>query len=389
MSESFRVPRSRANETHQAMRDDIIAALEPILFGAYRHSYDIRAQLETAFAAEVGARHAVAVHSGTIGLFLALRACNIGPGDEVITVANSDISTTGAISQCGATPVLCDVLKDDYTIDPALVEALITPRTRAILPVDLHGHPANVKALRPIADKHGLKIVEDAALATGAQDHGAPVGAFADVTMFSFAPFKPLGSAGNGAMVVTDDEALRAQLRLLASYGHSQSAEVPAGYQDYVAEGYNVPLDGLQAALVLLKFPYLNEWTAKRRAIAAAVEAGLADTSAFTPRFRPESAPTFRSYAIRVECQAQLHGALREAGIEAVIHYAPPIHHYAVYAGGLPGADNLPVTESLARQYVNLPVTPELTTDEINYMIDTTKRLLQNLWAPTPSSAIS
>ncbi len=206
------------------MRAEIIAALEPILFGDYRQSYAIRAELENAFAAEVGANFAVAVHSGTIGLFLALRACDIGPGDEVITVANSDISTTGAISQCGAAPILCDVLEDDYTIDPALVEALISPKTRAILPVDLHGHPANVKTLRPLADRHGLRIVEDAALATGAQDYGLPLGAFADVAMFSFAPFKPLGSAGNGAMVVTDDDAIHDKLRLLSSYGHSDVA---------------------------------------------------------------------------------------------------------------------------------------------------------------------
>ncbi len=410
MTRQFRIPRSRVNETHQQMRDEIIGALEPILFGDYRASYAIRAKLESAFATEVNARHAVAVHSGTIGLFLALRACDIGPGDEVISVANSDISTTGVICQCGATPVLCDVLESDYTIDPTLVKALITPRTRAILPVDLHGHPANVKALRPLADRHGLKIVEDAALATGARDHSAPVGAFADVTMFSFAPFKPLGSAGNGAMVVTDDDVIYDKLRLLASYGNSPTlnpspagqclrdpkmgegldspsllvgeggwGELPIGYQDYIAEGYNVPLDGLQAALVLHKLPQLSAWTAKRQAIAQALEAGLADTPARTPRFRPESAPTFRSYAITVDCQLELHNALRDAGIEAVIHYAPPIHRYSVYAGGLRGADQLPVTDMLARQYVNLPVTPELTTDEVNYMIDTIKSLLNDM----------
>ena len=323
MTQPFRVPRSRANETHQAMREEIIAALEPVLFGDYRLSYEIRAQLESAFANEVGARYAVAVHSGTIGLFLALRACDIAAGDEVITVANSDISTTGVISQCGAKPVLCDALESDYTIDPARVDALITSRTRAILPVDLHGHPANVKALKPIAEKHGLRIIEDAALATGAQDHGLPVGRYADVTMFSFAPFKPLGSAGNGAMVVTDSDEIHAKLRLLTGYGYDPAGDIRVGYQNYIAEGYNAPLDGLQAALVLLKLPRLPEWTAKRRAIAAALEAGLADSSAITPRFRPESAPTFRSYAVRVDCQAQLHQGLREAGIEAVIHYAP------------------------------------------------------------------
>ena len=138
-----------------------------------------------------------------MGLFIALRACGVGPGAEVITIANADISTTAAISQCGATPVLCDVCAADFTIDVDCVAGLITERTAAILPVDLYGHPANVKQLRPLADAHGLSIIEDAALALGAYDYGAPVGSFADVTVFSFAPFKPLGSVGNGGMVTT------------------------------------------------------------------------------------------------------------------------------------------------------------------------------------------
>ena len=212
--------------------------------------YRVRAQLESEFAAMVGARHAVAVHSGTVGLLLMLRACGIGIGDEVITVANSDISTTGAVHLCGATAILCDVRKSDYTLDAALVDNLITPRTRALLPVDLHGHPADVKALRAIADRHKLRIIEDAALASGARDYGLPLGAFADVAMFSFAPYKPLGSAGNGAMLVTDDDALMRNLRLLTGYGAGGALE---GKQDYVAEGYNAPLDPLQAALLRVK----------------------------------------------------------------------------------------------------------------------------------------
>jgi len=376
MSEVFRVPRSRASQTHRAMRDEIIAALEPILFDAYQHSYPLRSQLEDAFAEEAGQRYAVAAHSGTVALVIALRACGIGPGDDVITVGNSDISTTGAISLCGGKPVLCDVLETDYTLDIATVEAQITERTRAILPVDLHGHPADVKALRALADRYALKIIEDAALASGAMDYGVPVGAFADVAMFSFAPFKPLGSAGNGAMLVTSDEAIHARLRLLVGYGYTPEEVAPAGYQNYVAEGFNVPLDGLQAALLLLKLPHLKKWTARRREIAAALAAGLADTPVITPRFRPESAPTFRSYAIRSERQLELHGGLRAAGIEAVIHYAPAVYRYKVYADTFPNRDQLPVTEMLASQVVNLPVTPELTDGEVEYMIDTINILL-------------
>lgn len=384
MTVAFRVPRSRASQSHQALREEILAALEPVIFGDYRSSYTLRAEFEAEFAATMKQRHAVATHSGTIALFLALRACGVGPGDEVISVGNSDISTTGAISQCGAQPVLCDVRASDYTIDVDQVEALITSATRAILPVDLHGHPANVKMLRPLADRYGLKIIEDAALASGATDHGLPVGAFADVTMFSFAPFKPLGSAGNGAALVTNDDALAEKLRLLVGYGYAPShaggrlegQPMPPGYQNYVAEGYNVPLDGLQAALLNVKLPHLDEWTSQRRAIVSRLEAGLADSGARLPRFRAESQPTFRSYAIAVERQRDLYLGLRAAGIEAVIHYAPPIYDYAIYAGKFPERASLRVTERLARQIVNLPVTPELTAAEVDYMIEVTRQLL-------------
>ena len=356
-----------------------MAAIEPLVLNTYSRSAQVRGQLESEFAAEVEAKYAVAVGSGTIALFLALRASGIGPGDEVITVANSDISTTAAISNCGARILLADVLPTDYTIDPEQIEALITPNTRAILPVDLHGHPADVKRLRPIADRHNLKIIEDAALATGAHDYGRPVGAFADATAFSLAPFKPFGSAGNGGMVVTSDDKIYENLCLLADYGHApRGSDQPAAYQNYIAEGYNVPLDAVQAAILRVKLPYLKEWTAKRRAIGQALGAGLVGTSARTPELRPESAATFRSYTIRVDNQLEVHERLRQAGIEAVIHYAPPITHYSIYAGLFTRKDQLPVTESLGREIVNLPVSPEFTDEDINYMIETTRDILES-----------
>ena len=379
MSESKvdRVLRSRATETHQSLRDEIMAALESIIFDSYQNTFTIRAELERAFANEAGQNFAVAAHSGTVGLFLALRACGIGDGAEVITIGNSDISTTGAISQCGATPVLCDVLASDYTINPELVESLVTEKTRAVLPVDLHGHPANVKLLRPIADHYNLKIVEDAALASGAFDYGVPVGGFADVTMFSFSAFKPLGSASNGAMLVTSDEEIHDKLRLLVGYGHDPiRADVKVGHQNYVEEGYNVPLDGLEAALLSVKLPYLKEWTKKRRAIVAVIEAGLADTSARTPSFRADSAPTFRSYAICVDRQFEVFHGLRKAGIQATMSYAPPIYQYSVYAGKFPNSGELKVTDRLAKELVNLPVTPEFTSEDTDYMLEVLRDLL-------------
>ena len=375
---TFRVPRSRASATHQTLRAEIMEAIEPIIFDSYRNSYNIREELEQAFAEEVQQSFAVAVHSGTIGLFIALQACDIGIGDEVITVGNSDISTTGMIRQCGATPVLCDVFESDYTINPAGVERLITVKTRAILPVDIHGHPANVKQLRTIADHYNLKIIEDAALAVGSYDYEQPVGSFADVTMFSFAPFKPLGSVGNGAMLVTRDEEIHARLRLLTGYGHDPNkADVMVGYQNYVEEGYNVPLDGLEAALLLVKLPYLKEWTRKRQAVVQRLHEGLTETSARLPSFRPESAPTFRSYAICVDRQFEMYNQLREAGIEVVLHYSPAIKHYTIYADGLRNSANLPVTDRLASQLVNLPVTPEHTEEDTDYVIKVLRDLLQ------------
>ena len=374
MTQTFRVPRSRAWQTQESMRAEIEAALAPVLYGESAAGYAVRGQLERDFAAAVSADHAIAVHSGTIALYIAIRACGPGAGDEVISVANSDISTTGAIHQCGATAVLCDVLASDYCMDAAQVETLITPRTRALLPVDMHGHPADVKALREIADRNNLRIIEDAALASGARDYGQPLGAYADVAMYSFAPYKPLGSAGNGAMLVTNDAALAERIRLLVSYG--AGGEMIDGQQDYVAEGYNASLDPLQAALLCVKLPHLPGWTRRRREIIAALEAGLAGTDAITPTFRSESEPTFRSYCIRVPNQAEMHKGLREAGIEAVIHYAPPVHRYSVYRDSFAGRAELPVTDMLAEQIVNLPVTPELTDDEVAYMIDVSRRLL-------------
>ena len=373
----FRVPRSRVYQTHQTMRQDILQALEPVLFGTMEDGYAVRARFETAFAAELQQPYAVAVHSGTVGLLLALRACGVVPGDEVITIGNSDISTTAAIRNCGATPVLCDVLASDYTIDPALVEALISPRTRAIVPVDLYGHPANVRAIRAIADAHGLKIVEDAALATGAYDYGKPVGAFADVAVYSFAPFKPLGSVGNGGAVVTSDPEIYEQLYILSHYG--APSVIPGGdpgHQHYVGEGYNVPLDTLQAALLLVKLPYLAEWSAKRAALVQAYAMRLAELPVQRPVFRAESAPSIRAYTICVEARLGVYQRLRDAGVEVVVHYSPPAYQQPVYGGALPGSDNLPVTAHLATRLLGLPVAPDLTETDVAYVADTLANIL-------------
>lgn len=361
------VPRARITLTHRHLRDALRRSVDAVLFEDLPAGDAAVEEVERLLAAAVQRRVVVGVQSGTSGLMLALRAVGVGPGDEVITVANSDISTTAAISHCGALPVLCDIRAEDYTIDPDRVAALITRRTRALLPVDLHGHPADVRALRDIADRHGLAIVEDAALALGARDHGRPVGAFADVVVYSFAPYKPLGCLGNGGAVATDSAALARRLQVLRGYGASPDAPpgVP-GHQRYVEEGFNLPLDPLQAAVLRVKIPHLEEWTRRRREVAGFYAHHLEALPVTVPMFRPDAEPTFRQYTIRVPHRDHVYAHLRECGVEAVIHYAPAVHRHPAYrTRGLPGADRLPVTERVTRELLGLPVFPELQEDEM------------------------
>jgi dTDP-4-amino-4,6-dideoxygalactose transaminase len=374
---TFVVPRSRVALTHRAMREEVLAALEPLLFERVSEGHAVRRAFEEAFAAAVGHPFACAVHSGTVALFVALRACGVRPGDEVITVGNSDVSTTAAISHCGAVSVLCDVREDDYTIDVDLVEALVTPRTTAILPVDLYGHPADVRRLRKIADRHGLRIVEDAALATGASDHGVGVGAFADATVFSFAPFKPLGSVGNGAVIASHDPSIARQIALLVGYGHDGgAAQAPPGHQTHVEEGYNVPLDPLQAALLSVKLPHLGAWTERRRAVVDAYRRGLEGSGVHLPTFRAESGPTFRSLTVLVDDRQRVYEGLVRAGVEVVLHYTPPVYRQPVYPHGLPGSERLPVTDRLSQRLVCLPVTVELDDDDVAYACSALRALV-------------
>lgn len=368
----FRIPRSRAHHVHRQLRDDILRALEPMLFESAELEPAAERNLQSQFAALLHRRHAVACNSATSGLFLALLACGVKPGDEVVTVGNSDISTSSAISHCGGRPVFCDIQPDDFTIDPALVEACLTSRTRALLPVDLYGHPADVRALRHLAEAHDLKIVEDAALALGACDYEQPVGAFADATVFSFGANKPLGSAGNGGMVVTDDDQIAEMLQLYRGYGRSPREAYVAGQPlHHAGEGYNLPIDPLQAAIIGVKLPFLARWTERRREIAQIYSAGLAEIPVRLPTFRPESDPMFHSYVIRVPNRDALHTNLRRNGIESVMHYAPPVLHQAVYQSTLGATVTLPVTDQAAAELLCLPVTPELLDEEVHFVIDT------------------
>lgn len=382
IQDGWRIPRSTAPSVRRRLREQLLAAISPVLFGDPWESLDIVADFERQFGANMGYMHVSAVQSGSAGLRLSLLACGVGQGDEVITVANSDIATTAAISHCGATPVFCDVLASDFTMDPDRVESLITEQTVVILPVDLYGHPVNVRRLRDIADSHHLLIVEDATLAVGARDCGREVGAFADMAVFSCSPYKPFEGIGNGGVVVTEDKNLWEHVELLKGFGMPAAAArtMPVRYA-HMAEGYNLPLSPINAAVLLVKLPCLKDWCKKRRLVGSWYAERLKGIEGVQlPSFRSESEPVFRTYTVRVRNRDWLYQSLREQGVEVTLQYVPPIHLQPVYRGkNLPGSDCLTLTERLGQEMLCLPVDPGFGVGEVDYVCNLLRSALDSL----------
>ncbi|HLI28477.1 MAG TPA: DegT/DnrJ/EryC1/StrS family aminotransferase [Chloroflexota bacterium] len=312
---------------------------------------------EAEFAAYCGARHAVGVGSGTDALHLALRACGVGPGDEVVTVAFTAVPTVNAISLAGARPVFVDVDPTTRTMDPARVEAALTPRTRALLPVHLYGHAADMAPLRELAERRGLWLIEDAAQAHGTRYRGQRTGTLGHLAAFSFYPTKNLGAYGDAGAVVTDDEVLARRLRLLRNYGQTDRYH-------HQLEGVNSRLDELQAAILRVKLRHLDAWNTARRERAARYTAALAGLA--TPREAPWTYHTYHLYVVEVPARARVQQALAAAGIGTLVHYPVPVHLQPAYAHlGVPrGA--LPVSERLADTVLSLPLYPELPLAEVD-----------------------
>ena len=364
----WRVPRTNAPKIHRRMERELLEAVSPALFGDAWEAQQIVAKFEREFAVEMGYEFVSAVQSGSAGLRLSLLACGVKPDDEVITVANSDIATTAAISHCGATPVLCDVTASDYTMDVELVESLITERTVGLLPVDLYGHPADVYRLREIADRHELFIIQDAAIATGARDRELPLGAFADMTVFSCSPYKPFDGIGNGGLVVTADESLWERVEILKGFGLRAGVPktLPVKY-DHVAEGYNLKMTPIDAAVLSVKLPYLKSWSTERRRIGSWYRERLIGVQGIKlPSFRPEAEPIFRTFTIRVRARDSVYRRLQEGGVQAALHYVPPVHLQPIYRDrNLPGSERLPVTEQLGNDILCLPVALEMRREDV------------------------
>ena len=321
------------------------------------------AAFEQEFARYLGVTHAIGVASGTDALHLALRACGIGPGHEVITVPNTAVATIAAIELSGATPVLVDVEPHGLNIAPGLVEAAITSRTRAILPVHLYGRAAELAPLLDIAQRRGLRVIEDACQAHGASYHGRRVGGWGDIGCFSFYPTKNLGGAGDGGMVTTNDPALAERLRLLRTYGWAERDRS-------VLKGMNSRLDELQAAILRVKLRYLDDWTARRCALASRYTEALCGLASVRP---PEAAVdgghVYHLYVVRSGQRDRLREFLAQREIGSLVHYPHPIHLQEPYRELGRGPGSFPEAERAANEVLSLPLHPWLTDDQAGAVI--------------------
>jgi len=326
---------------------------------------------EQEYAAYCGAQHCIGVGNGLEALHLILRGYMIGPGDEVIVPANTYIATWLAVSYCGAAPIPVEPDPRTYNLDPGLVEAAITPRTRAILAVHLYGQPADICPLREIADRRGLLLLEDAAQSQGARIQGQPTAAFAHAGGTSFYPGKNLGALGDAGAVLTNDTVLAEKVRMLRNYGSKVKY-----YNE--TKGFNSRLDTLQAGFLSVKLKHLEEWNARRKTIARFYLAELAGQPGLTLPHVPDWAePAWHIFAILVENRDALSQYLKQNGIGSLIHYPIPPHLSEAYAelGYAPGA--FPISEHIARSELSLPMGPHLSLDDAKIVADSIKQFLK------------
>ena len=318
---------------------------------------------EEAFAAYVGARYCVALNSGTAAVQLAVQALGIGPGDEVIVPANTFFATAEAVSTAGARPVFVDVDPLTYNIDAAKIEAAITPRTRAIIPVHLYGQPADLDAVFEVARRRGLAVVEDAAQAHGAEYKGHRVGALGEAGSFSFYPGKNLGAYGEGGAVVTNDHEVAHRARLLRDHGSERK------YQHEIV-GYNFRLEGLQGAVLNVKLRHLDRWNEMRRTHAASYRQLLGDVEQEGEIVLPREAGcgrhVYHLFVVQHDERDELQKHLHEAGIQTGIHYPVPVHLQPAYASLGYCEGDFPETERQARRVLSLPMFPELTDAQLD-----------------------
>ncbi len=357
------IPFSDLKLQYLSIQEEIDEAVERVLTSGWFILGQEVKTFEEEFAAYIGVSYGIGVGSGTEALHLALLACAVGPGDDVITVSHTAVATVAAIELTGARPVFVDIDPLSYTMDPAQLEDKITPATKVIVPVHLYGQVADMDPILEMARQHGLKVVEDAAQAHGAEYRGRKAGSLADLGCFSFYPTKNLGAYGDGGMVVTDDSALAQRISLLRQYGWDER---------YVSsiKGINSRLDEVQAAILRVKLRRLDEWNAVRRKHAEFYDRSLQDTSIITPVEMEYGKHCYHLYVIRSERRDELQKFLREKGVGAIVHYPRPVHLQRAYQDLGLSEGALPVTEQYAHQILSLPVASELSEEQIRTVCD-------------------
>lgn len=355
---------------HRTIRDEVMAEVTRVFD---RQQFIMGAEVEE-FERAIGdycrAKHAIGCASGSDALLLALIALGVGAGDEVITTAYTFFATSSAIARIGARPVYVDISSDDFNIDVGLLERAVTSKTKAILPVHLYGQCARMESISEIARRHNIHVIEDAAQAIGAEFKGRSAGTMSEIGCFSFFPSKNLGAAGDGGLMTTNDDALAAKLRILRVHGMEPK------YHHQVV-GINSRLDALQAAVLKVKLKYLDRWTEARRINAARyeklfAEAGIDDV--VTPKVHADSRHIYHQYTIRCARRDGLKTYLQESGIGAEVYYPVPLHLQDCFAFLGYKKGELPETEKAARECLSLPIYPELTAEQQNYVVERISR---------------
>ena len=348
---------------YREIKPEIDAAMQRVLdSGWYILGPEVEA-FEAEWAAYCGSAHAVGLANGLDALILALRALDVGPGDEVIVPSNTYIATWLAVSAVGARPVPVEPDTATHNIDPARMATALTDRTKAILPVHLYGQPADLDPIMAIARTHGLAVVEDAAQAHGARYKGRRIGAHGDIVCWSFYPGKNLGALGDAGAITTDNPDLAERIRVLRNYGSRLK---------YVNEvqGANSRLDPLQAAVLRVKLEHLDAWTGRRRALAAQYLAGLAGTELILPHVPDWAGPAWHLFVVRTKAREALQTRLTDPGIGTLIHYPIPPHMQAAYADMKFSPEALPLARQLADEVLSLPIGPHMSPDNVATVLD-------------------
>ncbi|MGY0652462.1 DegT/DnrJ/EryC1/StrS family aminotransferase [Luteimonas sp. A537] len=348
---------------HIELREEIDAAIARVIdSGWYVLGPEVEG-FENEYAAYCGAKHAIGVANGLDALHLALRAMDVGPGDEVIVPSNTYIATWLAVSQCGAIPVPVEPDSRTYNIDPSLIDAAITSRTKVILPVHLYGQPAEMEPILAIARKHGLRVLEDGAQAHGARYKGERIGSHGDAVAWSFYPGKNLGALGDGGAVTTNDRDIADRIRVLRNYGSRVK---------YVNEvqGFNSRLDPLQAAVLRVKLAHLDAWNDRRAEVAAAYLEGLERTALVLPHVPEWAKPVWHLFVVGTPERQAVQQRLTEAGVGTLIHYPIPPHRQAAYAHAGFDAKAFPIASRMATEALSLPMGPHLLKEHVVAVVE-------------------